>query len=158
MKIPEDRVALVHSLLTAISGRSMDAIVTNMAQEALSCFEARGEGSSSLYEELRAAIDDGSESMTHKDALEWIQEAHKAQEIEVKPHLDQLRSRRGNFCVDGGGNWYFENDDKGYWMEIDIREHMSCVYVCMSFEDPGPYQSPYGEKVMKALLETDFEA
>lgn len=33
---------------------------------------------SALYEELRAAIDAGSETATHADALAWVKDAHQA--------------------------------------------------------------------------------
>ena len=52
--------------------------------------ETQRDDYSRLYEELRAAIDGGSESMTHADALEWVMDAHAAQETVVHPKPDEL--------------------------------------------------------------------
>jgi hypothetical protein len=59
-----------------------------------------------------------------------------------------VKTRRGNFAVDGGGNWYFDESPDGCWLEIDVKEHAGCAYVCMAFgADSGGGATPYGEKL-----------
>lgn len=70
-------------------------------------------------------------------------------EHKVSPNV---KSRRGDFKVDDGGNWYFEEAPEGCWLEIDVKEHMACAYICMAFDEAsGGGASPYGEKLARII-------
>lgn len=64
-----------------------------------------------------------------------------------KPTLD---TRVGDFACDLGKNWFFQEDPNGYWLEVDIKEHRACVYICVKF-DNAPYATPYGQRVLDAI-------
>jgi hypothetical protein len=47
-------------------------------------------GMGQLYEDLREAIDNGHESMTHSDAVAWVQAAHARLEAESRERMRKI--------------------------------------------------------------------
>lgn len=58
--------------------------------------------------------------------------------------------RRGEFAVDGGGNWYFREAENGCWIEIDVAYHSACAYVCVMMEDGDVPE--FGDAIASRIL------